>query len=115
MLSKERVLSALEEFGISHSDGMIYIYLAKMGPKKEDELAKALKMSKQQLHMSLKKLEDRGLIMTDSKKTATFSALPFDKVLECLIYVKMEKARAIQNRKVELLALWESIKAKEEV
>jgi DNA-binding transcriptional regulator GbsR (MarR family) len=115
MLSKERILSALGEFGISRSDGIMYIYLAKMGPKKEDELAKALKMSKQQLKTSLKKLEYRGLIITGSKKTTTYSALPFDKVFESLIYAKMEKAKAIQNRKVELLALWESIKSKEEV
>ena len=109
------MLSALEEFGISHSDGTIYLYLAKMGPKKGNELAKALKMTKQQLLLSLKKLEDRGLIMTESKKIKTFSALPFDKLLECLIYVKLEKAKAIQNRKAELLALWESIKTKKEV
>ena len=114
-MSKKRVLNALEEFGLSHSDGIIYIYLAKMGPKKKNELVKALKMTKQQLYSSLKKLEDRGLIIAESNKTTTFSALPFDKVLECLVYTKMEKAKAIQNRKVELLALWESIKSKEEV
>jgi sugar-specific transcriptional regulator TrmB len=114
-LSKERVLNALEEIGISHYEGMIYIYLAKTGPKKDAEIAKALKISKKQLYASLKKLENKGLILTDSKNKTIFSALPFDKVLECVIFVKMEIAKEIQNKKVELLALWESIRSKEEV
>jgi len=113
-LSKERVLNALEEFGISSIEGTVYVYLAKIGPKKATELSEAIKIAEQQLYPILRRLEDRGLIMLDSKKSTTFSALPFDKVLEFLIQVKIQKAQAIKNNKTELISLWESIEFQKE-
>jgi len=108
------VLKALEEFGISKSDANLYIYLAKKGPKKASELGKTLRISKQQLYPALRNLESRGLVIASPDRPSKFSALPFEKVLECLIHLKKEKFKEIQNKKVELLTLWESSECEKE-
>ena len=113
-MSLSRVLKALEEFGISKSDANLYIYLAKKGSKKGSELLEALRISKQQLYPSLRSLESRGLVMASTNLPAEFSALPFEKVLDCLIHLKKKKAKEIQNKKVELLTLWESSESEKE-
>lgn len=114
IMSKERVLKTLEEFEISKADATLYVYLAKKGPKETAELAKSLNTTKQKLYPILRNLEKKGLIMANEKHITIFSALPFDKAIDSLMHVKMVKAKEINNKKIELLALWESIEAEKE-
>ena len=102
-MSLERVLRALKEFGISETEANVYVYLAKKGSKSSVESAKALKMPAQ-----------KGLLMSTSSHSAVFSALSFEKVLECLVHMKVQKAKEINEKKIELLALWESVEVEKE-
>ena len=113
-MSLERVLRVLKEFRISETEANIYVYLAKKGSKSNVQLAKTLKMSLRQLNPTLQKLESRGLIMTSSSRATIFLALPFEKVLECLVHIKEQKAQEINEKKVELLELWKSIEVEKE-
>lgn len=113
-MSLERVLKALEEFNISKKEVNIYIYLAKKGPKTADELAEELKIAKKQLSFFLQNIENKGLIMDTSSTTIVYAALPFEKLIECIVHIKMQKAKEINNKKIELLTLWKSIENKNE-
>ena len=114
IMSLERVLRALKEFGISETEANVYVYLAKKGSKSSVELAKALKMPAQKLNSTLQNLEKKGLLMSTSSHSAVFSALSFEKVLECLVHMKVQKAKEINEKKIELLALWESVEVEKE-
>jgi sugar-specific transcriptional regulator TrmB len=109
-LSLERVLKTLEAFGLSHTDSEIYLYLAKKGPKKGREVANALQISKQKLYPSLKKLKNKGIINTSFDRPALFSVLAFEEVLELLITIRVDQAKAIRETKKELLKSWRSMK-----
>jgi predicted transcriptional regulator len=84
-LSLERVLKLLENFGLTRSDAKTYIYLAKNGPKNEENIAVAMKLTKNQISPILKNLLKRGLISSNSEYKEVFSALMFEQLLDdCL-------------------------------
>jgi sugar-specific transcriptional regulator TrmB len=113
-LSLERVLKTLEGFGLSRTDAEVYVYLAKKGSKKGRELASALKITKQQLYPCLKNLKNRGIVTVSLERPALFSAVAFEKVVELLIKIKVQQAKAIKETKKELLASWRSISWQEQ-
>jgi sugar-specific transcriptional regulator TrmB len=103
-LSLERVLKALESLGLSQSDAQVYIYLATTGPKKVRELVNTLAMGKRQVYRSLKRLRDKGIAITNDEHPVELSAVPFDKVLDLLMEIKKEQAKALQASKEELVS-----------
>jgi sugar-specific transcriptional regulator TrmB len=105
----ERVLKTLECFGLSRADAEVYVYLAKKGPKKRVELTNALKITKQQLCPSLEKLKNKGIVTVTLEDPSLFSAVAFEKVVELLIQIKVDQAKAIEETKKELLASWQSV------
>jgi sugar-specific transcriptional regulator TrmB len=107
-LSLERVLKTLEGFGLSRTDAEVYVYLAKKGSRKGRELANALQITKQQLYPCLKNLKNRGIVTVSLERPALFSAVAFEKVVEMLIKIKVQQAKAIKEMKKELLASWRS-------
>jgi sugar-specific transcriptional regulator TrmB len=109
MLSLERILKTLEAFGISRTYSEVYLYLAKKGPKKGREVANALQISKQQLYPILQNLKHKGIINSSIDRPALFSALAFEEVLELLITIKVDQAKAIKETKKELLKSWRSM------
>ena len=113
-MSIERVLKTIEAFGLSRMDAEVYVYLAKEGPKKGRELAKALQVTKQQLYPSLKNLKEKGVVTASLEHPALFSALAFEKVVELLIAVKVEQAQAFKETKKELIDSWQSIEWREQ-
>lgn len=113
-MSLERVLKTIEAFGLSRIDAEVYVYLGKKGPKKGRELANALQVTKQQLYPSLKNLKNKGIVTASHERPALFSAVAFEKVVELLIAIKVEQAKAIKETKKGLLASWRSISWQEQ-
>jgi sugar-specific transcriptional regulator TrmB len=103
-VSLERVLKALESFGISQSDAQVYIYLATGGPKKAREIFNALTVNKRQVYRSLKRLRNKGITMINDERPFEFTAVPFERVLELLTEVKREAANALQASREELIS-----------
>jgi sugar-specific transcriptional regulator TrmB len=108
------VLKTLEGLGLSRTDAEVYVYLAKKGPKNRRELADALQVTKQQLYPSLKNLRSKGVVTVSLERPALFSAVAFEKVVDLLIAIKVEQAKAIQETKKELLASWRSVNWREQ-
>jgi len=103
-LSLERIYQALVSLGISQTEARIYIFLALKGPKKTKNIIDNLKISKQQIIQSLKNLQNRGIIITEHENKKTFSALPFEEVLESLISAEKKQTKKIGETKETLLS-----------
>jgi sugar-specific transcriptional regulator TrmB len=111
--SQEKVLKTLVDLGLARIDAKVYVFLAKKGPKKAQDVAMALRISKQQLYPSLKSLQSKGLVNATLEHPARFSAVPFEKALDLFAKAKMEEAKSIQQSKNEILTDWQSIVIKE--
>ena len=105
ILSLELIIKALVGLGLSRSDAELYVYLAKKGPQKTVDLAKALTYNKREIYSSLRNLQTKDLVTKDH---TLFSALPFEEALELLISKEKEKAQAVHKSKDEILVSWET-------
>jgi sugar-specific transcriptional regulator TrmB len=103
-LSLERIIKSLESLGLSQSDAQVYIYLATTGPKKAKDMINALTINERQVYRSLKRLRNKGITTINDECPFEFTALPFDMVLDLLMEVKREAAKALQASKEELIS-----------
>jgi sugar-specific transcriptional regulator TrmB len=108
-LSAEEVLKKLVSLGLTRIDAKIYVYLAKRGAQKGRDIRKALRLTKQQLYPSLKKLQNKGIVSSTLEHPARFSAIPFERVLDLFIKAKVEETKRLQQSKEEILSKWELI------
>jgi sugar-specific transcriptional regulator TrmB len=107
-LSQETVLNTLVNFGLTQIEAQIYIFLAKKGAQKGRDIRKALKITKQQLYPSLRKLQNKGIVSSTIEHPARFSALTFEKVLDLFIRAKVEETKRLQQSKDEILTKWQT-------
>lgn len=108
-MSLERVLRTLEGFGLSRVESEVYVYLAKAGPSKAEELGTGLRMTKQQLCPVLKGLKEKGIVASRSERPRLFSAIAFEELLNLLMKLGAEKAKAVKETKQELVDSWREI------
>jgi sugar-specific transcriptional regulator TrmB len=102
------VIKILEGFGFSKDDAEVYIYLAKKGPRRETDLAKALKLTYKKLDLILKNLQSKGLVTAAFEQSEIFLAEPFEIVLEKLVKCHIQHASAITENRERFLARWQS-------
>ena len=109
-MSLERIFKALESLGLSQTDIRVYIFLALRGPRKATVLVDNLKLSKKSIHHSLKHLQDKGIIIADSKNQSVFSAVLFEKALELLIETEKAQTQILQEAKEVALSEWKTMR-----
>ena len=108
-MSQEKVLSILVNLGLSKLEAKVYILLAKRGPTKAKDAAKALNISKQRVYPILKNLQSKGIVNSSLEYPARFSAVQFEKVLDSFLKAKIEQVHRIQQNRDDILSDWRSI------
>jgi sugar-specific transcriptional regulator TrmB len=103
------MLRLLISLGIGKVDAEVYLYLATTGPKKGRKLCNELKMDKQKLYRSLRRLKEKGLVKASSEHAATFAAITVEESLDYYLEAKLEEAQYIKEKKDELLSRWRSM------
>jgi len=112
-LSRERIINALKELGLSAIDTQVYVLLAKDGPHKKEEIALALNLHERKIHRSIKDLQSISIVKASIEYPLEFAAVPFEEVINRIIEVKKEQAKTLQASKKELLSTWRSITEKD--
>ena len=110
-LRRAEIIKSLMKVGLTETEAYVYLQLAKEGPQKATDIGKALKMYKQRLYRSLRKMQSKGVITT-SGYPARFSAVPFEQVLDLAIKSNIEEAERMMQNKEALLSSWRSIRDK---
>ncbi len=108
-MSLERVLRTLESLGLSRVESEVYVYLAKAGPSKADQLAAGLRMTNRQVYPVLKGLKKKKLVVSKREQTRTFSAIAFEELLNLFVKLGTEKTVIIRETKQELADSWQEI------
>jgi len=107
-MSLDVLLNTLVDFGLKRTDAQIYAFLAKKGPKRGKDLVRALKITRQQVYPSLKKLQKRGIVNSTTKHPAVFSAVSIEEVLDMFIKTRIEEIKRLIQNKEEALCKWKS-------
>ena len=112
-MSKKRIIKALKGLGLSQDDARVYVFLAKYGPHKEKEIIDILKLYERQTVHSLKNLQEIEIVIPIEGHPISYSAVPFEEVIDLSIEVKKEQAKTMQESKEELLSSWKTITNRE--
>ena len=112
-MSLKRLLDTLKGFGLNRSDAKIYVYLAKKGPQKARDICHELKLTKQQLYPCLENLQKKGMVYATREHPSLFYALPFEKVLDMFVDLKIDEAEEMQEHKTEILSSWQSMETED--
>ena len=107
------MIKTLVSLGLSQMDAEVYVFLSTRGPHKGRSIADTLKLYKQQLYRSLKRLQTKGIVNSSTEHPAVFSSVSFEEVLDLFLEVKKEQADVLQQNREELLSRWRFIVKKD--
>lgn len=108
-MSLEYAIKTLMSLGLTQMDTQVYVYLAKMGPRKEKDLANALKINKNQLCFSIENLVAKGMVSISFERSEKYSAVALEKVLNDFMKQTKQQAKTLKTRRTELISTWHSI------
>ena len=98
-MSLERVLNTLVRLGLSRTEAEIYVFLARKGPQRKDDIISMLKIPDERMRLSLTNLQEKGVVASALKHDTLFSAVPFEKAIDSLAKTKIEEAKRLTKEK----------------
>ena len=112
-MAQEWIIEILANLGLSRVDAKIYYLIASNCPLTAKKIADTLKLRKHQVYRALRRLQNRGLIISTINRSAVFSALTFEEVLDLFMKEKWKEASVLSERREELLLSWRLMIEKE--
>ena len=112
-ISQERVVKGVVCLGLTESEAEVYVHLAKQGSQTAREIAEALKIHRQLVYRSLRRLKNRDIVNATTQHPSEYCAIPFEKALELLIEIHLKESQCIEQDKEEILSQWHSMTAKQ--
>jgi sugar-specific transcriptional regulator TrmB len=106
---------ALSRFKLNKNEIRVYLYLARFGAHKAQSVAEAVGVHRTEAYKILRRLEQQGLVSRVMERPMKFLAIPFENVLSNLIEERRQKVYQMEQRKTELLKIWESLPTPETV
>jgi sugar-specific transcriptional regulator TrmB len=106
---------ALSRFKLSKNEVRVYLYLARFGAHKAQSVAEALGVHRTEAYKILRRLEAQGLICRVMERPMKFVAVPFERVLDNLIEERRQRVHQMEQRKAELLRIWQSLPEPENI
>ena len=110
VLSEENIKRILKDFGLTETEGEIYLFLARNDPLKGTQIARQMRKDKAQVYHILKSLQAKGLVESTLEMPVRFTPVPFERVVESTIKAKRAEAARIESIKQELFDYWKNIK-----
>ena len=114
MNALKQINQALTRFKLSKNEVKVYLFLARCGSQKVQQIAESVGIHRTEAYKILRSLEAQGLIARILEKPMKFAALPLERVLESLIEERRGRIIQLEQRKKELLEMWRSLPAVEE-
>ncbi|MDG6919951.1 MAG: hypothetical protein JRN59_00290 [Nitrososphaerota archaeon] len=105
----ERIVELLGTYGLSEREARTFVFLTKNGACGAGDLAKAIGIRRMEAYRLLKKLLDRGVVVSTAGKPIKYQAESLDGVLSLLTDEQKGFVRRMQDAKGELSALWKQL------
>jgi len=105
----EDLISSLVEFGLTHNEAKVYMYLTKNKPKPAPEISKCLSIPRTETYHLLNGLLSKKVTKSNFGKPTKFSAIPFDKSIQILINKKRDRFEKLEKEILQLSILWKSM------
>jgi len=103
------IVKQISRFDISPTQAKIYVFLLKNNPKNLNEISEFLKIPKAKINRILNHLQNKGIIIANSKKPIKLEAIPIEKAVQILVDTKKSRINELENEISYLISQWNMI------
>jgi len=96
------IVAELQEYGLTRNEARVLVFLAKTGPSKASEVARAVQINRTETYRTIRNLQRRGLVEATLERPVRFQSVPFSKCLQILIDERKAKLRILEQRGEDL-------------
>lgn len=108
-MSLNRITNLLNVLGFSTLDAKVFIYIAKLGPLTNEDIANRLEITLEQLNPILQELKKKGVITSSLKNQLVYSALSFEDILDEFIKSEINQAEELRMNYQQLILAWKNL------
>jgi len=109
LLPVDKLKTILGKFGLTPNESKVFIFLGKYGSKTVMEVTRELKMHRTETYKLLDHLQNRGIVYATFDKPRLFSAISPENAVHTLVKAEMERVKALEQKKNEIVELWNVI------
>ena len=92
------IVAELQEYGLTRNEARVLVFLAKAGPSKASEAARAVMINRTETYRTIRNLQRRGLVEATLERPVRFQSVPFEKCLSTLIEERRTRLRILEER-----------------
>lgn len=92
------IVAELQEYGLTRNEARVLVFLAKTGPSKASEVARAVQINRTETYRTIRNLQRRGLVEATLERPVRFQSGPFEKSLQVLIDERKARLRILEQR-----------------
>lgn len=108
-MSLNRITMLLNTLGFSSLGAKVYIYVAKRGPLSNKEIANQLDIKLIDLCQILEGLVKRGFIIPTIKNEFSYTALPFEELIDNFIRTEIDQTEEVIKNHQQLISTWKTL------
>ncbi len=86
------------------------VFLAKTGPSKASDVARAVQINRTETYRTIRNLQRRGLVEATLERPVRFQSVPFDKCLQTLVEERRTKLKILEKRGENLRRQFENVR-----
>jgi sugar-specific transcriptional regulator TrmB len=106
----DEIVVDLQEYGLTRNEARVLFFLAKTGPAKASDVARAVHINRTETYRTIKNLQRRGLVEATLERPVRFQSVHFEKSLQILIDERKTKLRTLEKRAVELQQIFQTMR-----
>jgi len=92
------IVAELQEYGLTRNEARVLVFLAKIGPSKASEAARAVQINRTETYRTIRNLQRRGLVEATLERPVRLQSVPFDRCIGILIDERKAKLRMLEQR-----------------
>ena len=92
------IVAELQEYGLTRNEARVLVFLAKTGPSKASEAARAVQINRTETYRTIRNLQRRGLVEATLERPVRLQSVPFDRCIGILIDERKAKLRILEQR-----------------
>ncbi len=104
------IVAELQEYGLTRNEARVLVFLAKTGPSKASEVARAVQINRTETYRTIRNLQRRGLVEATLERPVRFQSGPFEKCLQVLIDERKARLRILEQRGENLRRQFEVVR-----
>lgn len=108
-MGEESVEKVLKNFGLTDTEALVYVFLARHGVLKSSEIARQLKKDRAQALRILRSLQAKGLVEATLEVPTRYVSVPFEQIIDQSIKAKKDEAALLEDTKNKLLSYWKQV------